>query len=143
MALSISPLVTWPRTPVPSILDGSTQLSAAIFLTYGGRGIALAVADAAGAAAGFGLLSAASWGGSDFAGGWGARRSSSLLITASGQIVSLAALLLVCLALRLAAPATSYLIYSAIGGFEGAIALAVFYRALSMGAMARTGTTRA
>jgi drug/metabolite transporter (DMT)-like permease len=91
-----------------------------------------------GAAAGFGLLSAASWGGSDFAGGWGARRASSLLITASGQIVSLAALLLVCFVLRLTVPAASYLIYSAIGGFEGAIALAVFYRALSLGAMGLT-----
>ncbi|WP_348263132.1 DMT family transporter [Telmatobacter sp. DSM 110680] len=91
-----------------------------------------------GAAAGFGLLSAASWGGSDFAGGWGARRSSSLLITASGQIVSLVALLLVCLVLRFTIPAASYLIYSAIGGFEGAIALAVFYRALSIGAMGLT-----
>lgn len=91
-----------------------------------------------GAAAGFGLLSAASWGGSDFAGGWGARRASTLLITASGQIISLAALLLVCLAMKLTAPAASYLVYAAIGGFEGAIALAVFYRALSMGAMGLT-----
>ena len=79
-----------------------------------------------GAAAGLGLLSAASWGGSDFAGGWGARRASSLLVTASGQIVSLAALLIVCLALRVALPGTSYLIYAAIGGFEGAIALGGF-----------------
>jgi drug/metabolite transporter (DMT)-like permease len=94
--------------------------------------------NSSGAAAGFGLLSAASWGGSDFAGGWGARRASSLLITASGQIVSLAALLAVCLVLRLTVPAASYLVYSAIGGFEGAIALAVFYRALSMGAMGLT-----
>lgn len=90
------------------------------------------------AAAGFGLLSAASWGGSDFAGGWGARRASSLLITASGQIVSLAALLVICLVLRLTVPATRYLVYAAIGGFEGAFALAVFYRALSMGAMGLT-----
>jgi drug/metabolite transporter (DMT)-like permease len=91
-----------------------------------------------GAAAGLGLLSAASWGGSDFAGGWGARRASTLLITASGQIVSLAGLLLICLVLRLALPGTSYLVYAAIGGFEGAIALAVFYRALAMGAMGLT-----
>ena len=100
-----------------------------------------------GAAAGLGLLSAATWGGSDFAGGWGARRASSLLVTASGQIVSLLALLLVCLVLRLTVPGTSYLVYAAIGGFEGAIALAVFYRALSMGAMgltaALTGLTTA
>ncbi len=91
-----------------------------------------------GGAAGLGLLSAATWGGSDFAGGWGARRASSLLVTASGQIVSLLALLLICLVLRLAVPGTSYLVYAAIGGFEGAIALAVFYRALSMGAMGLT-----
>ena len=91
-----------------------------------------------GAAAGLGLLSAATWGGSDFAGGWGARRASSLLITASGQILSLAGLLVICLALRLTIPGASYLVYAAIGGFEGAIALAVFYRALAMGAMGLT-----
>jgi drug/metabolite transporter (DMT)-like permease len=91
-----------------------------------------------GAAAGLGLLSATAWGGSDFAGGWGARRASTLLITASGQIVSLAGLLVICLVLRLALPGTSYLVYAAIGGFEGAIALAVFYRALAMGAMGLT-----
>ena len=91
-----------------------------------------------GTAAGLGLLSAATWGGSDFAGGWGARRASSLLITASGQIVSLAGLVMICLVLRLTIPGTSYLIYAAIGGFEGAIALAVFYRALAMGAMGLT-----
>jgi drug/metabolite transporter (DMT)-like permease len=61
-----------------------------------------------------------------------------LLITASGQIVSLAGLLVICLVLRLALPGTSYLVYAAIGGFEGAIALAVFYRALAMGAMGLT-----
>ena len=91
-----------------------------------------------GATAGLSLLSAATWGGSDFAGGWGARRASSLLVTASGQIVSLAALLVICFFFRLALPGTSYLLYAAIGGFEGAIALAVFYRALSMGAMGLT-----
>jgi uncharacterized membrane protein len=91
-----------------------------------------------GATAGLGLLSAASWGGSDFAGGWGARRASSLLITASGQVISLAALLALCLFLHAALPGTGFLIYAAIGGFEGAIALALFYRALSMGAMGLT-----
>jgi drug/metabolite transporter (DMT)-like permease len=91
-----------------------------------------------GAAAGFGLLSAASWGGSDFAGGWGARRASTLLITASGQMVSLAGLLVICCVLWPAMPGTSYLVCAAIGGFEGAIALAAFYRALAMGAMGLT-----
>ena len=57
-----------------------------------------------GATAGLSLLSAATWGGSDFAGGWGARRASSLLITASGQVISLAALVCICLVLRLPVP---------------------------------------
>jgi drug/metabolite transporter (DMT)-like permease len=91
-----------------------------------------------GAGAGLSLLAAATWGGSDFAGGWGARRASTLLVTAAGQIVSLAALLCICLLLHLSLPANSYLIYAAIGGFEGAIALAIFYRALAMGAMGLT-----
>ena len=91
-----------------------------------------------GATAGLSLLSAATWGGSDFAGGWGARRASSLLITASGQVISLAALLCICFALHLPLPAGKHLVYAAIGGFEGAFALAIFYRALSMGAMGLT-----
>jgi drug/metabolite transporter (DMT)-like permease len=91
-----------------------------------------------GTAAGFGLLSAATWGGADFAGGVGARRSSSLLVTTSGQIVSLLILLGICLAFRLAVPGWNYLLYAAIGGFEGALALAAFYRALAMGAMGLT-----
>jgi len=91
-----------------------------------------------GATAGLSLLSAATWGGSDFAGGWGARRASSLLITASGQVVSLAVLLCICFFLRLPVPNSRYLIYAAIGGFEGAFALAIFYRALAMGAMGLT-----
>lgn len=91
-----------------------------------------------GAAAGFGLLSAVSWGGSDFAGGLGARRASSLLITASGQIVSLLILLAICFVSHLAVPSGFQLICAAIGGFEGALALAIFYRALAMGAMGLT-----
>ncbi|HXS77970.1 MAG TPA: EamA family transporter [Terracidiphilus sp.] len=90
------------------------------------------------ATAGLSLLSAATWGGSDFAGGWGARRASSLLITACGQVVSLAGLLCICLALRLPVPNAKYLVFAAIGGFEGAFALAIFYRALAMGAMGLT-----
>jgi drug/metabolite transporter (DMT)-like permease len=91
-----------------------------------------------GAAAGFGLLSAATWGGSDFAGGFGARRASSLLITASGQIASLLILLSLTIGLHSPVPGRLQLICGAIGGFEGALALAIFYRALAMGAMGLT-----
>ena len=90
------------------------------------------------AAAGLGLLAAATWGGSDFAGGWGARRASPVLITAAGQVISVAVLLVICIGLRVPAPSSRFLIYGAIGGFEGAFALAIFYRALAMGAMGLT-----
>ena len=91
-----------------------------------------------GAAAGFGLLSAATWGGSDFAGGLGARRASSLLITASGQVISLLVLIGLVLGFHLPVPSRFQLACAAIGGFEGALALAIFYRALAMGAMGLT-----
>lgn len=89
-------------------------------------------------AAGFGLVSAASWGGSDFVGGVGARRAPALLVVVSGHLFSLLVLLAVCRAMHLPLPPSASLIYAGIGGFEGAIALAIFYRALAMGAMGLT-----
>ncbi|HEV2484395.1 MAG TPA: DMT family transporter [Terracidiphilus sp.] len=91
-----------------------------------------------GTSAGLGLVSAASWGGSDFVGGIGARRAPALLVVASGHIVSFFILLAYCLGIRLALPGSHYLLYALIGGFEGSIALAIFYRALAMGAMGLT-----
>ncbi len=100
-----------------------------------------------GASTGLGLLSAASWGGSDFVGGIGARRASPLLITASGQAVSLVVLAALCFALHVAVPAAHALVLVAVAGFEAALALALFYRALAMGSMgltaALTGLTTA
>jgi drug/metabolite transporter (DMT)-like permease len=92
----------------------------------------------AGATAGLGLASAASWGGSDFAGGLGAQRAPALLVALSGHAVSFLVLLVVCGALRIEAPAAHSLLYAALGGFEGALALAIFYRALAMGGMGLT-----
>jgi drug/metabolite transporter (DMT)-like permease len=91
-----------------------------------------------GAAAGLGLLSAATWGGSDFVGGVGARRAPALLVVVSGHFFSFLVLLAVCLGIRLAVPGPHFLFYAALGGFEGSLALAVFYRALAMGAMGLT-----
>jgi drug/metabolite transporter (DMT)-like permease len=91
-----------------------------------------------GTAAGLGLLSAASWGGSDFIGGLGSRRAPALLIVVSGHIVTLLVLLAICLATHLALPGRHDLLFSAVGGFEGALSLALFYRALAMGAMGLT-----
>ena len=89
-------------------------------------------------AAGIGLLSAASWGGSDFIGGLGARRSPTLLIVASGHAVTLLLLLAICLGSHQILPARHDVLMAAAGGFEGALALAIFYRALAMGAMGLT-----
>lgn len=94
--------------------------------------------NASGATAGLGLVAAASWGGSDFVGGLGARRAPALLVVASGHTVTFLLLLTYCLATHIAAPGMNYLAYAIVGGFEGAIALAVFYRALAMGAMGLT-----
>jgi drug/metabolite transporter (DMT)-like permease len=88
--------------------------------------------------AGLGLMAAASWGGSDFMGGLGARRAPALLVVASGHLVSLLVLLAVCLGAHLALPGRHDLLFSAVGGFEGALALALFYRALAMGTMGLT-----
>lgn len=68
----------------------------------------------------------------------GARRAPALLVTVSGHLFSFFVLLALCLALHLALPGTHSLLYAAAGGFEGALALAIFYRALAMGAMGIT-----
>lgn len=91
-----------------------------------------------GAAAGLGLVSAATWGGSDFVGGLGARRGPALLVVCSGHLFSFLVLLALCSGMRLAVPSTHTIVLAAIGGFEGSLALAVFYRALAMGAMGLT-----
>ena len=89
-------------------------------------------------AAGFGLISAATWGGSDFVGGVGARRAPALLIVATGHIVSLIVLLAICREMQVAIPGRAYMTYAALGGFEGSLALALFYRALAMAPMGLT-----
>jgi drug/metabolite transporter (DMT)-like permease len=85
-------------------------------------------------------MSAASWGGSDFVGGVGARRAPAMLVVASGHIFSLIVMLALCLGMRVALPGSHYLFFAALGGFEGSLALAIFYRALAMGAMGLTAT---
>ena len=91
-----------------------------------------------GASAGLGLCSAAFWGGSDFVGGWGSRRAPALLIVAAGQVLSLAVLAALSIALGVHAPAHRFYVLAIVGGFEGALSLALFYRALSLGSMGLT-----
>jgi len=63
-------------------------------------------------------MAAASWGGSDFIGGLGARRAPALLVVASGHLITLIVLLAVCLGTHLAIPGKHDLVISAVGGFE-------------------------
>ena len=93
---------------------------------------------APGNSAGLGLLAAATWGGSDFVGGLGSRRAPAILVVASGHIVSLLILVWICLGAHLPLPGRHDLLFASIAGFEGSLALAVFYRALAMGAMGLT-----
>ena len=94
--------------------------------------------NASGTSAGLGLLAAASWGGSDFVGGLGSRRAPAMLVVASGHIVTFLILVGVCLGAHLPLPSHHDLLFAVIGGFEGSVALAIFYRALAMGAMGLT-----
>jgi drug/metabolite transporter (DMT)-like permease len=87
---------------------------------------------------GLGLAAAITWGGSDFAGGIGARRHPALLVVASGHLVTLLLLLAACAFWALPIPHTAEFLEGAIGGLEGSLALALFYRALAMGAMGLT-----
>jgi drug/metabolite transporter (DMT)-like permease len=98
----------------------------------------LIVFGSAASSVGLGLAPATTWGGSDFAGGIGARRSPALLITASGHFATLAALLAVCVFGALPVPHRMEFFEGAIGGLEGSLALVLFYRALAMGAMGLT-----
>jgi len=68
----------------------------------------------------------------------GARRAPALLVVASGEIFSFLVLLVYCLGTGQVLPHAHFLFYAALGGFEGTIALAIFYRALAMGAMGLT-----
>ena len=94
--------------------------------------------NASGASAGLGLVAAATWGGSDFVGGLGARRAPAMLVVVSGHILTFFLLLAWCLGIHLPLPGAHFLVYALVGGFEGSIALAIFYRALAMGAMGLT-----
>jgi drug/metabolite transporter (DMT)-like permease len=103
---------------------------------FAGPAISGAVAPAVSVS--LGLAAATTWGGSDFAGGMGARRSPALLVVASGHCVTLILLLAACGLWSLPLPHRAEFLEGALGGLEGSLALALFYRALAMGSMGLT-----
>ena len=90
------------------------------------------------AAVGLGLMAATLWGSSDFTGGLGARRAPALLLVAAGHLVTLLLLGTICLWARVPFPPLRAALLGGIAGLEGALSLAIFYRALAEGAMGAT-----
>lgn len=83
----------------------------------------------------FGLASAATWGASDFSGGFAARRCNVYSVILISQLISLALLLVTALVLRLAFPSSYCMALGSIAGILGVIGLAALYKGLSTGCM--------
>lgn len=82
-----------------------------------------------------GVISALSWGGSDFAGGLASRRIGSLTTATVAQLIGLFALAVVTVVARESPPDQVEVLWSLSAGVGGAIAIASFYRALALGEM--------
>jgi drug/metabolite transporter (DMT)-like permease len=82
-----------------------------------------------------GVLSALSWGSSDFAGGLASRRIGSLTTATVSQLIGLASLAVVSLFAGESRPDEAEILWSLAAGAGGAIAIASFYRALALGEM--------
>lgn len=91
----------------------------------------------------FALSATCAWGLSDFIGGFASRRANAFLLTTITHVS--ATTLMTVLALRTHAdfPNRHSLTWAAIAGLFGGVALAVFYRALSMGNMGLTAPVAA
>jgi drug/metabolite transporter (DMT)-like permease len=83
----------------------------------------------------FGLASAGAFGGGDFAGGIAARRVPALAVAAGAQLVGLALLLAAAAVVRPAPPGVEAVLYGALAGAFGGVALAALYAGLSLGSM--------
>ena len=85
--------------------------------------------------AGLSLLSAASWGGGDFAGGLAAKRTSVFRVVAIAHAFGLALMLLMALAVGEHVPPRGDLAWGAVAGIAGAFGIAALYKGLSIGRM--------
>jgi uncharacterized membrane protein len=82
-----------------------------------------------------GVISALSWGSSDFAGGLASRRIGSLTTATVAQLIGLFAVAAVAVVARESSPDQIEVLWSLSAGVGGAIAIASFYRALALGEM--------
>ncbi len=87
------------------------------------------------------LISAAVWGGGDFTGGYASRRSSPFHVLALAALSGLLILIVAALLGRETFPSARGILLAALGGISGALGIAAFYRALSMGHVAIVAPT--
>jgi len=87
------------------------------------------------AGVGYGLVTAASWGSSDFLGGTVSRRTTPLATVVPSQAVGLGIIALVLIVVREPLPPLAALAFAAIAGTSGIVALTTLYMALTTGAM--------
>ncbi|MEA2575162.1 MAG: hypothetical protein QOH93_2460 [Chloroflexia bacterium] len=83
----------------------------------------------------YGLASALTWGAGDFSGGLATRRANPYGVVAISQSVGLVLLLAMALALGEPLPKPEYLVWGALAGLMGSVAVLLLYRALAMGQM--------
>ena len=81
------------------------------------------------------LVSAAAFGGGDFAGGVASRRAPALVVAAIVQGLGLVALLVVLLIVRPAPPTPDVLLFGSLAGVTGALGLVALYRAMALGSI--------
>ncbi len=87
------------------------------------------------------LISAAVWGGGDFTGGYASRRSSPLHVLTLAAVSGLFLLIVAAFIAREAFPSPRGILVAALGGISGALGIAAFWRALTMGHIATVAPT--
>jgi drug/metabolite transporter (DMT)-like permease len=91
----------------------------------------------------FSLAAVFSWGTSDFVGGYAARRTNAVPLTAVAHISGLCFMAGVALAIHSPFPSRTAVVWALMGGLSGGGALALFYRALAAGRMGLTAPVAA
>jgi drug/metabolite transporter (DMT)-like permease len=87
------------------------------------------------------LISAAVWGSGDFTGGYASRRSSPFQVLALAALSGLLILIAAAVLGRESFPSLHGILWAALGGISGALGIATFYRALSLGYIATIAPT--
>ena len=82
-----------------------------------------------------GLASGCAWGVADFLGGLKSRRMAALLVVLASQLSGLALIGTVVAVRGESPPGGDFVVFAALAGISGAVALAAFYRGLALGAM--------